>query len=32
MQHVIWLETANRDLGEILGYLEVGNVLESLKI
>ncbi len=32
MQHVVWLETASRDLDEILGYLEVRNVLAALNL
>jgi plasmid stabilization system protein ParE len=29
MHHVVWLETASRDLDEILGYIEVRNVLAA---
>lgn len=32
MHHVVWLETASRDLDEILGYIEERNVLAALNL
>lgn len=32
MQHVVWLETASRDLDEILGYIEDRNALAALNL
>jgi len=32
MHHVVWLETANQDLDEILGYIEDRNLLAALNL
>ena len=32
MRHVSWLETASRDLDEILGYIEDRNLLAALNL
>jgi len=32
MQHVVWLETASKDLDEILGYIEERNLLAALNL
>lgn len=32
MQHVVWLETASRDLDQILGYIEDRNLLAALNL
>ena len=32
MRHVSWLETASRDLDEILGYIEDRNLLATLNL
>lgn len=32
MQYVVWLETASKDLDEILGYIEDRNVLAALNL